>query len=134
MISPRSCTSDVDPLGPEEIRSLVSIGFHGLLNGKHGIALRLFEALQLVRPQAPFPRIGSALSMMAAGRADEAARVLERAHALLPQDDDIRVFLGMALRIANRGHQARVVLAPLVETDSDAPAVRLARRLGNSPP
>jgi Flp pilus assembly protein TadD len=134
MMSPCACAHEVEALGPGEIRSLVSIGFHGLLNGQHEPALRLFEALQVLRPLAPFPLIGSALSMIAAGRADEAARVLERAHALLPQDDDVRVFLGMTLRIASRGHQARAVLGTLVGSDSDTPAVRLARRLCNSPP
>jgi len=131
MINLAGGAEEPDALRPEEIRSLVSIGFHGLLNGKHEAALRLFEGLGVLRPHAPFPRIGSALSLIAAGRAEEAIRVLERTHELLPQNDEVRVFLGMTLRIASREHQARAVLATLVGRDAQEPAARLARRLCN---
>ena len=132
MIDPVNSPRSVAALEPGEIRRLVSIGFHGVLNGNAQAALCLFESLGTLRPRAGFPRIGRGLALMATGRADEAARVLERAHALEPQDDDVRLFYGMALRMANRGHQARAVLAQLARRGAD-PAARFARRLSNLP-
>ncbi len=70
---------------------------------------------------------------MASGRVHEAVRVLEKAQALKPHDDDVRVFLGMALRLANHGHHARAVLATMAQDTSDTPVVRLARGLCELP-
>jgi Flp pilus assembly protein TadD len=125
---------EVPPLAAEEVRELVSIGFHGLLNGKGQDALRLFEALTLLRPGDGFPRIGNALALSSLGRPAEAARVLEAALASRPHDDSIRLFLGMTLRFANRGHHARAVLSPLVSRCDDSSATRLARHLSDLPP
>ncbi len=125
--------SPVDVLDPEEIRQLVAIGFHGVLTGKPEASLRLFEGMGTLRPNEGFPRIGSALALMAVGRANEAARVLEEALAKRPDDDEIRVFLGMTLRIANRAHQARAVLAPVMKREVETPTVRLARQLFDLP-
>ncbi len=60
-------------------------------------------------------------------------RALEAAQAAKPHDDEVRVFLGMALRIANRGNHARAVLATMAQDTSDTPVVRLARALCDSP-
>ncbi len=134
MIAPVACARPaLAVLDGEEIRLLVSIGFHGALNGKPDAALRLFEALGVLRPQDGFPHIGSAVALMAVGRPNEAARVLEEVLTRRPDDDLVRVFLGMTLRLANRGHHARAVLAILAERDSDTPIARLARQLLESP-
>ena len=116
-----------------EIRQLVSVGFHGLLNGKPQAALRLFEGLTALRPEAGFPRIGKALALLACGRAQEAARVLEDALLARPDDDDLRVFLGMTLHVGQREHHARAVLATLTERGIGSPAARLAQRLCGQP-
>lgn len=116
-------------LEPEEVRRLVSIGFHGVLNGKPEPALRLFESLCTVRPDAGFPRIGCALALIAMGRAEEAVRVLEETLRRRPDDDDVRVYLGMTLRMANRGQQAGAVLTTLAERNDDSARTRLARQL-----
>jgi Flp pilus assembly protein TadD len=120
-------------LDAEEVRRLASIGFHGVLNGQPEAALRLFEGLGTLRPDAGFPRIGSALALMAVGRAADAARVLEDALVRRPDDDEIRVFLGMTLHIANRTHQARAVLEPVVARETDTPIARLARQMLDLP-
>ncbi len=117
------------PLTAEEMRELVSIGFHGALNGRPHAALRLFQMLEVLRPEEGFPRIGQALALMALGRPDEAARLLEAALASRPHDDSLRVFLGMTLRIANRGHRARSVLSSLAGRTEDSAPIRLARQL-----
>jgi predicted Zn-dependent protease len=117
------------PLEAGEIRRLVSIGFHAVLNGKPQLAKRLFDGLAALRPQEGFPRIGKALALLAEGRPHEAARVLEDALARRPQDEDLQVFLGMALHIGQRAHHARTVLAALAQSDGASPAARLAQRL-----
>ena len=116
-------------LGLEEVRRLASIGFHGVLNGAAEPALRLFEGLTVLRPHASCPRIGSALALLALGHPEEAARVLERAQALQPDDDQVRVFLGMTLCFADRAQHGCAVLAQLARGQADMPAARLARRL-----
>lgn len=116
-------------LESDEIRRLVSIGFHGALNGKPEAAQRLFENLCVVRPDDGFPRIGWALALMARGRAEEAVRMLEEALRCRPDDDDVRVFLGMALRMANRGGQAGAVLSTLADRSGESAGTRLAQQL-----
>jgi Flp pilus assembly protein TadD len=118
-------------LEPAEVRRLVSIGFHALLNGKPEAAQRLFEGLSLVRPHEGFPRIGCALALMQRGRAEEAVKVLEDALRRCPNDEHVRVFLGMSLRLANRGSQAGAVLAPLAGRTDDSGGTRFARQLLN---
>jgi len=116
-------------LEAQEVRRLVSIGFHAVLNGAPNSALRLFESLTTLRPRAGFPRIGSALALLATGRPEEAARVMERAHALQPHDDEVRVILGMTLCFAERSQRGCAVLAQVAQREADMPAARLARRL-----
>jgi Flp pilus assembly protein TadD len=130
MIRPGTAmTAAASPLDAQEIRQLVSIGFHGALNGRPEGALRLFEGLAGVRPTEGFPRIGSALALLAMGRANEAVRVLQDALIIRPDDEQIRVFLGMTLCVASRGTHARKVLRTLTESAVDTPVARLARRL-----
>lgn len=118
-----------EDLGAAEVRRLMEIGLHAAFNGQPNRALRLFEALSRLRPDAAFPRIGMAQSLLTAGREAEAVRVLEVLHAVAPQDDDVRVMLGLALRIARRAAQTERVLLPLLDDGRDARAARLARRL-----
>jgi hypothetical protein len=124
-----SARQRIAALEPVEIRRLASIGFHGLLNGKPLVALRLFESLAVLRPEATFPLIGSALALLATGRPEEAAWVLEQAHELQPHDEEVRVFLGMTLCFAERTQRGCAVLASLAQRGADMPAVRLAQRL-----
>jgi predicted Zn-dependent protease len=112
-----------------EIRRLVSIGFYGALNGKPEAAQRLFESLGALRPDEGFPRIGCALALLARGRAEEAVRLLEDALRRRPHDEDVRLFLGMALRMANRDRQAGAVLSSVAQCNSDSAGTRLARQL-----
>lgn len=113
----------------DEMRRLVSIGFYGALNGQAEPALRLFDALGMLRPDQGFPYIGKALALMATGRPSEAARVLEDGLARYPGDDEMRVLLGVSLRVGNRGHHARAVLESLAVRDAQTAAVRFARKL-----
>lgn len=124
-----STPETIAALEPEEIRRLASIGFHGLLNGRALGALHLFEHLAVLRPNATFPLIGSALALLTTGRPEEAARVLEQAQVLQPDDQQVRVFLGMTLCFAESTQRGCAVLASLAQRGADMPAVRLARRL-----
>lgn len=125
-------------LPPEWVRALLAIGFHATLNGQPGPALRVFEGLSVLRPQAAFPCVGRGLALVASGRSTEAAQVLEQGMTMTAQDehgngDTIRVFLGLALRLARREHHARAVLTAVAESAQDAQAQRLARHLLDHP-
>ena len=120
-------------LRTEELRELMSIGLHAAFNGRVEPALRLFDALGRLRPGESFPRIGTAQALLAARRFDQAVRLLEATLAEQPEDDAVRVMLGLALQVALRESQGRQVLAPLLEADRDAQASRLACELLTAP-
>ncbi len=129
MIAMGAAACEVVALSSAEIRELVAIGFRGLLNGRQQPALQVFEALSVLRPGETFPLIGRGLAHLASGRVNEALRVLDAALAMQPDDEDARVFLGMALNLANYEHHSRAVLAAVAQDPRDLPVARLARGL-----
>jgi thioredoxin-like negative regulator of GroEL len=125
---PNPSTAAVD-LTAKEVQQLVWLGFQGVLNGMPEAALRIFNSLDVVRPEESFPRIGIAVAQMSTGRADDAVRTLEEVARRRPDDEAARVFLGMALRMANRGRQADGVLTTLADRTDEGANTRLARQL-----
>lgn len=120
-------SASVAPLAPDELRQLVRLGMEAALGGRPQAALGLFEALEVLRPQASFVATGQALALLAEGRSEAAVASLERARQRWPEDGELAVLLGLALRLAGRHAQARMLLATL---GSAAPAAAaLAEKL-----
>ena len=119
-----------DGITSSQVRTLTEIGMIAAGRGLAAEALAIFESLQVLRPQRPFPYIGLALVRLNAGKPDEAVEVLERLGlAACPGDPDLRAFLGLALKLAQRPAESRRVLEVLLEEHPGADSARFARSL-----
>lgn len=119
-----------EALTPEMVRLLTELGFAAAGRGLFDEAETIFQGLAAVRPDSAFPYIGLALTRLNAGQPDEAARVLEQEGlARCPGDIEIRVFLGLALRLARRGSESDKLLRAVLDEAADHDAARLARAL-----
>jgi predicted Zn-dependent protease len=118
-------------LAADEIRLLAEIGFMACGAGHARAARNLFEGLRVLRPRHAFPYIGLALARLGAGAYDEAVRILrDEGLAANPGNDEIQVFLGLALNMAKRpSESARVLEEVLKKAVDESPEVILARRL-----
>ncbi|MDB5839907.1 MAG: hypothetical protein JWQ23_1859 [Herminiimonas sp.] len=127
--SPHKVSSEV--LAADDIRLLAEIGFMACGAGHAKAAKSLFEGLRVLRPDHAFPYIGLALARLGAGANDEAVRILrDEGLAANPENNEIKVFLGLALNMARRpSESARVLQEVLVHTGDDSPELNLARRL-----
>ncbi|MFC4160052.1 tetratricopeptide repeat protein [Chitinimonas lacunae] len=123
-----------EPLSSDTIRLLTEIGFAAAGRGLMAEAETIFSGLALLRPEAAFPYIGLAITRLNAGQPDEAVRVLERdGLSRCPGNIEIRVFLGLALRLARRGSESDKILLAVLAEAADHDAARLARALLGSP-
>ncbi|HYC37711.1 MAG TPA: hypothetical protein VEC19_14890 [Usitatibacter sp.] len=119
-----------DGVTSAQVRTLTEIGMIAAGRGMPVEALAIFEALQQLRPQRAFPYIGLALTHMNAGRPEEAVRVIERdGLAACPGDTDLRAFLGLALKLAQRPAESVRVLEELLREHPGADSARFARSL-----
>jgi len=121
---------ETDGLTSSQVRTLTEIGMIAAGHGLATEAATIFEALQVLRPRRAFPYIGLALTSLNSGRPDEAVRVLERdGLAACPGDPDLRAFLGLALKLAQRPAESVRVLEALVRDLPEAETARFARSL-----
>ena len=117
-------------LSPEQIRLLTEIGMMAAQQGLPAKAEAIFQALRILRPQQPGSYVGLAMVRMNSGLNDEAIRVLERdGLAACPDDPDIRVFLGLALRLAKRAAESERMLDGVLRSHPQERAAILARSL-----
>lgn len=108
-------------LSSEEIRLMAAIGFMSAKAGCLVPAVRIFEALAVLRPGHSFPYIGMAIAYMAIGMASEAVYVLrDRAIPACGENHDLGLWLGLALQQAGNRIAAQTALnASLRELPSD---------------
>lgn len=93
------------PLSTQEIRLLSSIGFMAAKAGCLVPAVRIFEALAVLRPGVAFPFIGMSIAYLAVGMAGEAVHVLGK-RALLSCGDPSELKLWLALALQQAGNHA----------------------------
>ena len=110
-------------LGTEDIRLLVEIGFMAC-GARHVRAARaIFDGLETLRPGRAFIYVGSAMTSMSAGNPDEAVRLLrEEGLRQLPGNEELLVFLAMALQEARCAGDSRRVLQALVDRPGESTA------------
>jgi len=123
--------SDDPVLAGEDIRLLAEIGYLACGAGRLKSAREIFEGLHVLRPDRAFPFIGLAMASMAAGAPQDAVSVLrDRGLVASPDDNEIKVFLGLALTLASRNHESRRILSEVAAAPGDAgPEQRLAEKL-----
>jgi hypothetical protein len=129
-------SGSVAVLASAEIRLLAEIGFLACGAGHSRAARLIFEGLKVLRPDRSFPYIGMALSRIEAGANDEAIRILrEEGLRASPGNEELQVFLGLALTAARRpSESARILQEVLGNPGPDNAERRLARRLLGGPP
>lgn len=95
----------------DDVQLLAQVGFLVAGRGDATGALRIFEALALLRPDRAFAYVGQATALLNAGRAGEAAQRLDAAHLPAgPEADMLEAFKGLALQLAERRSESTYVL------------------------
>ena len=116
------------PLNAEEARLLTEVGMLAAGAGDLRRARVIFEALRRLRPERAYPLVGLAVAHMNAGRAADAARLLENAKLADPEERaQVRVWRALALQLAGHGEASRQGLRDAARMPGAG--ARLARRL-----
>jgi len=105
----------------DDIQLLTQAGFLAAGLGNTAAALRIFEALAVLRPHHAFGYVGLGSALMNAGRAAEAVQRLQ-AVSLPPgaEADMLDSFTAVALQLAGRHSESRSLLRQLVLRASPA--------------
>lgn len=119
------------PIDSSDIRLLTQLGFLAAGRGDVSRALRIFEALALLRPHAAFAFVGLASALMNGGRATEAVQRLQSVRLPSgPEADMLQAFLGVALQLAGRTAESRAVLRQtMLDAATPSEGALLAARL-----
>jgi hypothetical protein len=116
----------------EQIRLLAEIGFMAAGIGQSARAEKIFSAIAVLRPNTAAPYIGIAMARLNARDFEGAIRVLRDDGMKAVQDNaEIRVFLGLALGLANRAAESERVLRQVASENeaSNAPEIAMARNI-----
>lgn len=121
------------PPDKDDVQLLIQVGFLAAGRGQVAAALRIFEALAVLRPDQAFAFVGMGSALMNAGRAAEAVQRLQ-AVSLPPgaEADMLDSFKAVALQLAGRHSESRSLLRQLLLRAGQAapsPGARLAARL-----
>ncbi len=120
---------------PQDIQLLAQVGFLAAGRGDMPQALRIFEALALLRPVQAFAFVGLASALMNAGRAHEAVQRLQTVRLPAgPEADMLDSFKSLALQLAGRRGESTYLLRQIAmrsrHTEPSAGALLASRLLG----
>lgn len=108
-------------LSPDDARLLTEVGFLAAASGDVLRAERIFGGLTRLRPGRAYPQVGLAVAWMNAGRASDAAVLLEKAQSTDPDERaTLDAWRGFALQLAGRSGESRRVLDTLAASEGDA--------------
>lgn len=111
-------------LEPQDIRSLVDLGFIALMRGHDRHAAAIFDGVQALRPEQEAGFLGGALVQLQRGEVAAAIASLRR----LPPSDTAQTFLGIALMRDGAKDEAQAVLSHIIRTCDDPALVDMARQ------
>lgn len=122
-------------LSVQEMKWLAEIGFIAPQLGQAPLALSIFHALCLCRPEADFPYIGLAATYMGIGQYAKATELLGK--EVMPKHPDsveAKTLLAMSMKLEQRNNEADRLLLEIVQTEASkkgapAPAYELAKTL-----
>jgi thioredoxin-like negative regulator of GroEL len=112
-------------LKPDDVRTLVDLGFLAVSYGLSDKAAPIFAAVRATRPTQEAGFIGGALVSLARGEIDGAISALRA----LPPTDAGRTFLAIALNRSGDREAAREILTDVVNSAPGTPYATLARQL-----
>lgn len=105
----------MQPPSNDDVQLLTQVGFLAAGRGDAAAALRIFEALALLRPDRSFAYVGLAVALLNAGRAGEAVQRLDAVRLPGgPELDMLEAFKGLALQFAERRGESTYVLRRIV--------------------
>lgn len=111
------------PPDASDIQLLTQVGFLAAGRGDVPRALRIFEALALLRPDRAFAFVGLTSALMNAGRASEAVQRLQSVSLPAgPEADMLDSFQSLALQLAGRPGESTYLLRQIVSRSRHAPA------------
>ena len=123
-----ACSQAAFVLEADEARFLTEVGMLAAANGDTARADRIFLFLRKQRPNRAFPLLGLAVALLNAGRAQEAAKLLQETVLSDPQENDIvRAWCGLALQLEGRTAHSRLVLLEAAQGAGEG--AELARQL-----
>lgn len=95
-------------LPPDEIKLLTEVGFLAGARGDLKSARKIFGALEMLRPHAPFPYVGLAMALINRRQHDEAVLTLDRALKLVDPAEapSLHAIRGLALQMAGRSAES----------------------------
>ena len=113
----------------EDIRLLSALGFMSARQGYIVPAIRIFEALTVLRPTHTFPYVGLALANLYVGNSNEAAHILlNRGLKACPEDPEIHLYLSLALQTSGFNKESEIVADTLIHSSEiDESQLQLAR-------
>ncbi|WP_276807908.1 hypothetical protein [Castellaniella defragrans] len=115
-------------LEADDARFLTEVGMLAAGCGDVPHADTIFNALRRLRPDRAYPLIGLAVARLNAGRAAEAARLLQDAGLADPEERAVaQAWCGLALQLAGRGAESRRALVEAAALPGDGGV--LARRM-----
>ena len=129
-ISQANSIEDIE-LSVQEIKWLTEIGFIAPQLGHTKVALMIFRALLLCRPQDDFPYIGLATTYLGMGQYTEACELLKKTRREHPNSLEVKSLLAMALKFNHHNGEAERLLTEIIHTkgNSTEPAYALAETL-----
>ncbi len=99
----------------QDMQLLAQIGFLAANRGNLRLALRIFEALAVLRPERAFPFVGIITAFMNKGRAGEAVERLQTVRLPAgPESDMLDAFKGLALQLAGKTGESTYLLRQVV--------------------
>lgn len=107
---------DQFPLISEEISLIAELGFMAATAGFVVPAIRIFQGLLVLRPNHAFSFVGLAVARLYVGAFADAIRVLREAIGIACYNrDEIELYLGFALHLADQSAEGARVLSALLE-------------------
>lgn len=117
----------------EAVRMLMEIGMMAANNGMHKQAFEIFEGVEAVRPDQEYGPLGVALIHMNLGEYDQAVTVLKTgALERNPESAEAKIFLALALRLANRSSECDEIVRALRQSGDELSSNFAAGMLASS--
>lgn len=114
-----------------QYRSLLGkIGFMACRNCRYEEAWTIFDGLRASDPAKAGPYIGLAMVLLSQGKTADAVGLLKNdALKAVPDDRDVKAYLGLAYYMSKQPDKAKEVLGPLAMSVEGSLASSLARTL-----
>jgi hypothetical protein len=111
-------------LQADDVRLLAAVGFMAARSGLTGLAIRIFQGLSVIRPEADFPRIGMVISYLCRGDCEKALQyVAECDKQRLSINPELRALKALSLNLLGRLVEASELIDTVIDDSSYSPEI-----------